>query len=46
MAIGNGGSAMGFSQEVVQEFQISTVNFDLYGLDRRGLSECRHTLGQ
>ena len=29
MAIGNGGSAMGFSQEVVQEFQISTVNFDL-----------------
>ncbi len=29
MAIGNGGSSMGFSQEVVQEFQISTVNFDL-----------------
>ena len=29
MAVGNGGSAMGFSQEVVQEFQISTVNFDL-----------------
>jgi len=29
MAIGPGGSAMGFSQEVVQEFQISTVNFDL-----------------
>ncbi|HJY87157.1 MAG TPA: carboxypeptidase-like regulatory domain-containing protein, partial [Candidatus Acidoferrales bacterium] len=29
MAIGQGGSAMGFSQEVVQEFQISTVNFDL-----------------
>jgi hypothetical protein len=29
MAVGNGGSAMGHSQEVVQEFQISTVNFDL-----------------
>jgi hypothetical protein len=29
MEIGNGGSAMGFSQEVVQEFQISTVNLDL-----------------
>ena len=29
MAVGNGGSAMGFSQEVVQEFQISTANFDL-----------------
>ncbi len=29
MAIGQGGSAMGFSQEVVQEFQISAVNFDL-----------------
>jgi hypothetical protein len=29
MAVGNGGSAMGFSQEVVQEFQITTVNFDL-----------------
>src|SRR5216684_406651 len=29
MAIGNGGSSMGLSQEVVQEFQISTVNFDL-----------------
>lgn len=29
MAVGNGGSSMGFSQEVVQEFQISTVNFDL-----------------
>ena len=29
MAVGNGGSAMGFSQEGVQEFQISTVNFDL-----------------
>jgi hypothetical protein len=29
MAVGVGGSAMGFSQEVVQEFQVSTVNFDL-----------------
>jgi hypothetical protein len=29
MALGNGGSAMGLSQEVVQEFQISTVSFDL-----------------
>jgi hypothetical protein len=29
MAIGNGGAAMGFSQELVQEFQVSTVNFDL-----------------
>ena len=29
MAAGYGGSQMGFSQEVVQEFQISTVNFDL-----------------
>ncbi|HTG73569.1 MAG TPA: TonB-dependent receptor, partial [Terriglobia bacterium] len=29
MAVGNGGSAMGFSQEVVQELQISTANFDL-----------------
>lgn len=29
MTIGNGGSAMGFSQEVVQEFQVATVNFDL-----------------
>ena len=29
MAVGNGGSSMGFSQEVVQEFQISTANFDL-----------------
>jgi hypothetical protein len=29
MAVGNGGSAMGASQEVVQEFQLSTVNFDL-----------------
>ncbi len=29
MQVGNGGAAMGFSQEVVQEFQIATVNFDL-----------------
>jgi hypothetical protein len=29
MAVGNGGSAMGFSQEVVQEFQVATVNLDL-----------------
>jgi hypothetical protein len=29
MAFNTGGSAMGFSQDVVQEFQISTVNFDL-----------------
>ena len=29
MQIGNGGAAMGFSQEEVQEFQVSTVNFDL-----------------
>ena len=29
MAINNGGATMGFSQEVVQEFQMSTVNFDL-----------------
>ena len=29
MAVGNGGSAMGLSQELVQEFQISTVSFDL-----------------
>lgn len=29
MAIGNGGSALGLSQEAVQEFQVSTVNFDL-----------------
>ena len=28
-AVGLGGSQMGFSQEVVQEFQVSTVNFDL-----------------
>ena len=29
MEIGNGGAAMGFSQEVVQEFQVSDANFDL-----------------
>src|SRR5262249_52408165 len=29
MEVGNGGSALGFSQEVVQEFQVSTVNMDL-----------------
>src|SRR5215469_8625096 len=29
MEIGNGGAAMGFSQEVVQEFQVSAANFDL-----------------
>jgi hypothetical protein len=29
MAVAGGGSAMGFSQEVVQEFQTATVNFDL-----------------
>lgn len=29
MEVGNGGAAMGFSQEVVQEFQVATVNFDL-----------------
>jgi Carboxypeptidase regulatory-like domain len=29
MEIGNGGAAMGLSQEVVQEFQVSTVDFDL-----------------
>jgi hypothetical protein len=29
MAVGVGGAAIGFSQEVVQEFQIATVNFDL-----------------
>jgi hypothetical protein len=27
--VGNGGSAMGFSQEVIEEFQASTANFDL-----------------
>ena len=31
MEVGNGGSALGFSQEVVQEFQVSTVNMDLSG---------------
>jgi hypothetical protein len=29
MAFNNGGSVMGLSQDVVQEFQISAVNFDL-----------------
>src|SRR5262247_1919968 len=29
MSIGNGGSSLGLSQEAVQEFQVSTVNFDL-----------------
>ena len=29
MAVGTGGSAMGFSQEVVEEFQVATVNFEL-----------------
>ena len=29
MAVGTGGSAMGFSQEGVQEFRVSSVNFDL-----------------
>lgn len=29
MEVGNGGSAMGFSQEAVQEFEVSTANFDL-----------------
>ncbi len=29
MAVGQGASSMGFSQEVVQEFQVATVNFDL-----------------
>jgi hypothetical protein len=29
MQIGNGGAAMGFSQEVVQEFQVCTANCDL-----------------
>jgi hypothetical protein len=29
MEVGNGGTAMGFSQEAVQEFQVSTANFDL-----------------
>jgi hypothetical protein len=28
-SVGVGGSQMGFSQEVVEEFQVSTVNFDL-----------------
>ena len=29
MEVGNGGSAMGFSEEAVQEFEVSTANFDL-----------------
>ena len=29
MQIGNGGTAMGYSQEVVQEFQVTTANFEL-----------------
>ncbi len=29
MEVGNGGAAMGFSQEVVQEFEVSSANFDL-----------------
>ena len=29
MAVANGGSAMDFSEDAVQEFQVSTVNFDL-----------------
>ena len=29
MEVGSGGAAMGFSQEVVQEFQVSSVNLDL-----------------
>jgi hypothetical protein len=29
MEIGNGGSALGFSQEAVQEFQVATVNMDM-----------------
>jgi hypothetical protein len=29
MAVGNGGAGMGLSQEVVQEFQVTTINFDL-----------------
>jgi hypothetical protein len=29
MEVGSGGSAMGFSQEVIQEFQVSSVNLDL-----------------
>jgi len=29
MEVGNGGVAMGFSQEAVQEFQVSTANFDV-----------------
>jgi hypothetical protein len=29
MEVGNGGAAMGFSQEVVEEFQLAAANFDL-----------------
>ena len=29
MEVGNGGSAMGLSQEAVQEFQVSSANFDV-----------------
>ena len=29
MEVGNGGSALGFSQETVQEFQVATVNMDV-----------------
>ena len=29
MAVGNGGAAMAFSQELVQEFQVTSVNLDL-----------------
>ena len=29
MTVGSGGTGMSFSQEVVQEFQVATVNFDL-----------------
>jgi hypothetical protein len=29
MEVGNGGAAMGFTQEAVQEFQVSTANLDL-----------------
>jgi len=29
MEVGNGGSAMGFSEEAVEEFQVATANFDL-----------------
>jgi hypothetical protein len=29
MQVGNGGSAMGFSQEIIQEFQVSSATYDL-----------------